>query len=318
MAMATETVRRTGLFEEKNMTISQTTRKYAVETVITVGALLALAGVAHAQQVRELYSNTNFYGVNNGIYGQPTFSLGTATEITEVSTYHWNFGRGQMPGSISIRSTSGRSWGPFQARGSAGQGNAQNVNWTATVNIAVPAGTYMVFDSSPNTWSSNQQSGGRGFAKVYGFAISFVPGGGRPTPPALPPAPRPYTPVRPTYTPVRPAAPAYPFTPCAANSNPVAVVGPCVVPRFGILSVFEVRPGIVPARLQFLANTPYSTGYNVIVTLTPAGGSLYTMAVPPQLCGPGASTPGFKYNVFLLDSTGVRQGQIGQFTPDCR
>ncbi len=285
------------------------TKKNVLAIAITVGALVGLSAVAaQAQQVRELYNNTNIYGVGNGIYGQPTFTLSTATEITEIANYHWNYGRGAAPGSISLRSTNGRFWGPFAARGSSGQGNAQNVNWTAIVNVAVPAGTYMVFDSSPNTWSSNQQSGGRGFSKVYGFGISYVPGGGGSTPPSNPGGGS-----RPPQT-----GPAYPFTPCAANSNPVAVVGPCVVARGGILNVFEVRAGITPARLQFLANTPYSTAYNVIVTLTAAGGSLYTMVVPPQLCGPGSTRPGFSYNVFLLDSTGVRQGQIGTFTPDCR
>src|SRR5204863_8515548 len=99
---------------------------------------------------------------------------------------------------------------------------------------------------------------------------------------------------------------------------PVAVMGPCVVPRGGTLFVYGVRPGITPAKLQFLANTPYSTAYNVIVTLSRSNGNLFAMTVPPQLCGPGSNRPGFGYNVFLLDANGVRQGQIGQFSPDCR
>src|SRR5258706_8926430 len=150
---------RTGFLKEKAMKFNQTAQKNMLAIAITVGALLGLSAVAaDAQQVRELYNNTNIYGVGNGINGQPTFTLSTSTEITEISNYHWNFGRGATPGSISLRSASGQSWGPFPARGSSGHGNAQNVNCTATVNIAVPAGTYIVFDSSPNTSSSNQQS----------------------------------------------------------------------------------------------------------------------------------------------------------------
>ena len=283
---------------------NQTFRSLAVTAALSAAAFLGQAGAAQAQQIRELFNNSNVYGVNNGINGQPTFSVSGVTRITEITTYHWNFGRGQAPGSISLRSVSGQSWGPFAAHGSSGQNNAPNVNWTANPNVDLPPGTYMVFDSSPATWSSNAQSAGRGFTHVYGYltqiAINLggfgsrgIGSGGS-------------------------VSSGYGFTPCAANSNPVAVVGPCVVRRGGTLNVFEVRPGIVPARLQFLANTPYSTAYNVIVMLTPAGGSRYTMTVPPQLCGPGSSTPGFSYNVFLLDSTGVRQGQIGTFTPDCR
>ena len=281
------------------MTITQTTRKHLVAIAITASALMGLSAVAaEAQQPQELFNNTNIYGVGNGISGQPTFSLGQATMITEISNYHWNFGQGAQPGSISLRSTSGQSWGPFQARGSSGQGGAQNVNWTASVNVTVPAGTYMVFDSSPNTWSSNQQSGGRGFSRVSGYAVAYA---------------NPNPPVR---RPVFPTAPALSFVPCAANSNPVAVVGPCVVKRGGILHVQQMRANVIPARLQFLANTVYSTAYNVVTTLTPAGPSHFQMTVPPQLCGPNNSQP--TYNVFLIDATGQRQGQIGTFTPDCR
>lgn len=288
------------------MISNQTFRSFAVAAAMSAAALLGHAGAAQAQQVREFLNTTNIYGVNNGVSSQPAFAVIGTTRITEISTYHWNFGRGQMPGSISLRSYTGQTWGPFPVRGSAGQNNAQNVNWTATPNVDIPGGTYFVVDSSPATWSSNAQSSGRGFAKVYGYTNLGNGGsgsggsgsGGSGSGGS--------------------GSSGYGFTPCAANSNPVAVVGPCVVKRGGTLNVFEVRPGIVPARLQFLANTPYSTAYNVIVTLTPAGGSHYTMTVPPQLCGPGSSTPGFSYNVFLLDSTGKRQGQIGTFTPDCR
>jgi len=289
------------------MTRSYPFRTFAVAAALNAAALLGLAGAAQAQQVRQVLDSTNIYGVNNGVGSQPSFVVIGTTRITEISTYHWNFGRGQAPGSIAIRSYTGQTWGPFPARGSAGQNNAQNVNWTANPNVDLPGGTYFVVDSSPATWSSNPQSSGRGFAKVYGYSnmgtgsgsgSASGSGGGSGSSAG--------------------SGGGYGFTPCAANSNPVAVVGPCVVPRGGTLNVFEVRAGIVPARLQFLANTPYSTAYNVIVTLTPAGGSRYTMTVPPQLCGPGSSTPGFKYNVFLLDSRGIRQGQIGTFTPDCR
>src|SRR5436190_15859981 len=81
MAMTTETVHsRTALLQEKIMTISQTARKHLVALAITAGALVGLSAVAaEAQQSRELFNNSNIYGVGNGISGQPTFSLGQAT-----------------------------------------------------------------------------------------------------------------------------------------------------------------------------------------------------------------------------------------------
>jgi PKD repeat protein len=63
--------------------------------------------------------------------------------------------------------------GPLKAVGSAGQGGAPNVNWTATVpsgKQVIVNGTYSCTDSSHSTWSKNQGSGKKGFCKVYGVA----------------------------------------------------------------------------------------------------------------------------------------------------
>ena len=83
---------------------------------------------------------------------------------------------GAAPGTLTlINRTTGVRYGPFQAGGSSGQGSASNVNWTANVNLNVPAGAYEVFDSGVLTWSWNRQSNDNGFLKVEGTTPARSP-----------------------------------------------------------------------------------------------------------------------------------------------
>ena len=99
---------------------------------------------------------------------RPSFLLRTPATVTEVWTYHWNNGRGQAPGTISIIGSNGVTYGPWPAQGSSGQGGAPNVNWTVHPNVILPAGAYTVADSSPGTWSENTTSHECGFTRVSG------------------------------------------------------------------------------------------------------------------------------------------------------
>lgn len=116
----------------------------------------------------DLFNNFNTGGVVNGPRTATRFTLDRPATITTLVTYHWNNGRGAVPGTISLRDQNGKIYGPFTAIGSSGQGGTANVDWTARANVTVPAGTYAVLDSNPATWSHNAQSGFSGFAKVQG------------------------------------------------------------------------------------------------------------------------------------------------------
>jgi len=157
-----------------------------------LGLLLSLVlfacAVPASAQVRDLYNNSNIEGVNNGPTSGPQFVLNAPARITQIVTYHWNFGRGARPGIITLSNNNGQILGRFAARGTAGQGGAPNVNWVADVNVAVPAGSYTVLDSDINTWSNNARSGFRGFAIVRGSLLSSPPS----APPACQPAPSVY------------------------------------------------------------------------------------------------------------------------------
>src|SRR5262249_32229957 len=139
---------------------------------LAAATVLALAVVALPAPVwaasGDLFNNTNVYGVFNRPTRPTTLRLTASAQITELVTYHWNNGHGATPGTIGLRNANGRVYGPYRAHGTSGQNNAPNVNWIADIKVSVPAGTYIVLDSNPATWSQNAASQSQGFAIVRG------------------------------------------------------------------------------------------------------------------------------------------------------
>jgi hypothetical protein len=149
-------------------------------SALVLGSAVVLFLSAGAARANDLCNNTNGAGVMNGprTTSSPC-NLTGAAHITQLITYHWNGGRGERPGTLTLISrTTGARFGPFAAGGSSGQGGAPNVNWTANVNLNVPAGAYEVFDSSVPTWSWNVGSSDNGFLKVEGTYTGAATGGG--------------------------------------------------------------------------------------------------------------------------------------------
>ena len=120
-----------------------------------------------------IFTNMNVQAVSSNPTAATTFTISRSYTITRILTYHWNNGQGTPnPGTIALTSTGGTTYGPWQTTGSPGQGNVPNVNWTATPNEDVPAGTYTVVDSEPSTWSHNAESGNRGITHIEGIPAS--------------------------------------------------------------------------------------------------------------------------------------------------
>ncbi len=133
----------------------------------------------------------NIYGVQNKPSALTKFTITKPHAITYIFTYHWNNGSGNRSvGFIGIYNDKGERFGPWQAKGTPGQGGVPNTNWEVYPNITLPAGTYTIAVSSEETWSQNAQSGGKGMSIVKGYAT----GGGTPT----------VTPNKPPTTPNRP------------------------------------------------------------------------------------------------------------------
>jgi probable HAF family extracellular repeat protein len=117
-----------------------------------------------------LFDNWNTSGVRNGPTPATTFTTDDAYVITFIADYHWNGGKGAVPGKtgISLKDSHGKVFGPWPVTASAGQGGAANVNWECHPGITLPAGTYTVVDPDPATWSHNDASGNKGFTRVAG------------------------------------------------------------------------------------------------------------------------------------------------------
>jgi len=143
----------------------------------------------------------------SGVYNMPTrptvIRLAQEIVLTSITNYHWNDGRGTpRTGSIALRDASGRSYGPWPTSGRPGQGGVPNAYWTATPNVKLPAGDYVVTDSDPATWSQNSGSDGAGHTRFDGYPTSPTSGGRVAT--VLPTSPH-ASPVQPTPQPQPPS-----------------------------------------------------------------------------------------------------------------
>ena len=115
-----------------------------------------------------LFDNGNVDAVYNQPTRATTFRLDDRARITSITTYHWNDARGDRPGAIALLSNSGRVYGPWQAKGSPGQGGVPNAYWTVRPNVTLPAGRYTVLDSDLFTWSQNDATSGAGMVRIEG------------------------------------------------------------------------------------------------------------------------------------------------------
>jgi hypothetical protein len=115
-----------------------------------------------------LLDKRNVDAVQNNPTVPTRFTIDKDYYVTYIENYHWNYGRGMVLGNISLRDESGRMFGPWEVRTSAGQGGAPNVNWACNPNVRIPKGTYTVIDSDVETWSQNSKSGGMGISFIRG------------------------------------------------------------------------------------------------------------------------------------------------------
>jgi len=117
----------------------------------------------------EIMNTWNIGYVENSPSCNPSFTIDEPLRLTYVDTYHWNYGKGAQPGTISLHKDDGTLYGPWEVEGNPGQGGVQNAYWIARPNEVLPAGTYRVEDSDQATWAQNSESGGCGFSKVKGI-----------------------------------------------------------------------------------------------------------------------------------------------------
>jgi len=117
----------------------------------------------------ELYYNGNDLAVFNG-GKSPSFTLAKPAKITSVMTYHWNDGMGVAGGTIAFKGSDGKTYGPWPTRTEPTSGPNVSVYWYAEPGVVIPAGTYTVVDSNPETWAKNDESAGLGMTAVKGVS----------------------------------------------------------------------------------------------------------------------------------------------------
>lgn len=109
----------------------------------------------------EVFRVGNVDGVLNG--GTPTqFTLTRSYYVTELFTYHWNYGNGTAPGTVALQAGNGRAYGPWQST------LVDGVYFRVTPNLTLPAGNYTIIDSDPATWAFNAGTNGQGMAWMMG------------------------------------------------------------------------------------------------------------------------------------------------------
>lgn len=111
-----------------------------------------------------VFHNNNPMGVFNG--GKPpSFTLTEPRRIREISTYHWNDGKGTAA-APTITLTGPGVTRAFKAT-RTGAGGVPNTVWFADMDMTLKPGTYTVSDSDPSTWAQNSDSGGLGMTWVH-------------------------------------------------------------------------------------------------------------------------------------------------------
>lgn len=118
--------------------------------------------------VEEMFQVTSNGSAQNGAT-PTTFTVSESWLVTEIKTYHWNNGNGITPGTIGLMVADGTILGTWQADGLPGQGDVPDAYWVVNPNIVIPAGTYTVIDSDPDTWAQNAETNGIGMA--WGLGI---------------------------------------------------------------------------------------------------------------------------------------------------
>ncbi|MDD1730269.1 MAG: hypothetical protein LUQ50_14525 [Methanospirillum sp.] len=125
------------------------------------------------------WTNENTDAVTNNPKSPTLITFKSDVHIISLSTYHWNNGQGTpFVGTIGLKDSAGKIFGPWQATGEKGQGGVPNARWTAVPDtdssnrFTFKQGTYSILDSDPETWSANAKSNDQGFCTIeYSIAI---------------------------------------------------------------------------------------------------------------------------------------------------
>ena len=113
-----------------------------------------------------IWTNENGDPKLNGPDHPTTLTFSECVKIITISTNHWNYGKGDQPGSISLYHEDGTAYGPWGTIGSDGSDGVKNAYWISRPGEVLKPGTYIITDSSPDTWAQNDASDNQGMVNV--------------------------------------------------------------------------------------------------------------------------------------------------------
>lgn len=124
--------------------------------------------IEEIEEIEEIYNNHNVSGVQNTPTEPTKFTLEETRTIHSIQNYHWNNAKGNTElGEISLEDEEGNIYGPWETKGTDGQGGVKNAYWTCYPDIPLEPGTYTILDSENETWSQNSGSKGQGMTRVF-------------------------------------------------------------------------------------------------------------------------------------------------------
>ena len=120
-----------------------------------------------AEGYKCIYTNISYENLRNDPEEEMEFSLDMTVHVAYLTTFHWNDGFGDAPGTIYVYED-GQLTGSWPAQGRSRSG-VSNVFWDAKTDFTIhPDHYYRITDSSGQTWSWNSESGGFGMLEIYG------------------------------------------------------------------------------------------------------------------------------------------------------
>jgi len=96
------------------------------------------------------------------------FSIKRICTISTITNYLYTDGQETVIGTIGLRSSKGKMYGPWQVNAKNALGKDDTNCWIVTPRISIPPRRYTIIDSNKETWSSNSQSRNRGMTQVFG------------------------------------------------------------------------------------------------------------------------------------------------------
>lgn len=142
-------------------------RYFLLLFLLCIGCILPCTGDYSITDTMS-WTNWNTNPIQNGPPKSDTiFTIPFAVTLLSLDTYHGNDGMDmESTGTIGLIGEDGTEYGPWDTVGYPGLTLNKNAHWVAQPGITLPAGTYTVVDSDPDTWSHNPESGSAGFCGV--------------------------------------------------------------------------------------------------------------------------------------------------------